>query len=83
MLAPKCRGICRNTFMVLQNFPEKHLPTLCTDTILKFLSCRKHYFHHDQLDWDEHSSAGRYVRRRCKPLKVGDSIFIILLDLQL
>ncbi|KFO82981.1 Dual specificity protein kinase CLK1, partial [Buceros rhinoceros silvestris] len=30
---------------------------------------RKHYFHHDQLDWDEHSSAGRYVRRRCKPLK--------------
>ncbi|XP_042304953.1 dual specificity protein kinase CLK4 isoform X1 [Sceloporus undulatus] len=30
---------------------------------------RKHYFHQDQLDWDEHSSAGRYVRRRCKPLK--------------
>ncbi|XP_031454209.1 dual specificity protein kinase CLK4 isoform X2 [Phasianus colchicus] len=30
---------------------------------------RKHYFHHNQLDWDEHSSAGRYVRRRCKPLK--------------
>ncbi|XP_044310296.1 dual specificity protein kinase CLK4 isoform X4 [Varanus komodoensis] len=29
---------------------------------------RKHYFRHDQLDWDEHSSAGRYVRRRCKPL---------------
>lgn len=34
-------------------------------------SCRKRkYFHHNQLDWDEHSSAGRYVRRRCKPLKV-------------
>ncbi|XP_061473262.1 dual specificity protein kinase CLK4 isoform X2 [Rhineura floridana] len=30
---------------------------------------RKHYFHHNQLDWDEHSSAGRYVRRWCKPLK--------------
>ncbi|XP_015731104.1 dual specificity protein kinase CLK4 isoform X1 [Coturnix japonica] len=30
---------------------------------------RKHYFHQNQLDWDEHSSAGRYVRRRCKPLK--------------
>ncbi|XP_063148330.1 dual specificity protein kinase CLK4 isoform X3 [Candoia aspera] len=30
---------------------------------------RKCYFHHNQLDWDEHSSAGRYVRRRCKPLK--------------
>ncbi|XP_053573217.1 dual specificity protein kinase CLK4 isoform X2 [Bombina bombina] len=31
---------------------------------------RKHkYFYHDRLDWDEHSSAGRYVRKRCKPLK--------------
>ncbi|NWI31579.1 CLK1 kinase, partial [Sula dactylatra] len=31
---------------------------------------RKHkYFYHDRLDWDEHSSAGRYVLRRCKPLK--------------
>ncbi|XP_007421980.1 dual specificity protein kinase CLK4 isoform X1 [Python bivittatus] len=30
---------------------------------------RKCYFRHNQLDWDEHSSAGRYVRRRCKPLK--------------
>ncbi|KAM4675505.1 dual specificity protein kinase CLK4-like isoform 2-T2 [Discoglossus pictus] len=27
------------------------------------------YFYHDRLDWDEHSSAGRYVRKRCKPLK--------------
>ncbi|XP_059846330.1 dual specificity protein kinase CLK4-like isoform X3 [Hypanus sabinus] len=27
------------------------------------------YFRHEQLDWDEHSSAGRYVRKRCKPLK--------------
>ncbi|XP_055499115.1 dual specificity protein kinase CLK4-like isoform X1 [Leucoraja erinacea] len=27
------------------------------------------YFHHEQLDWDENSSAGRYVRKRCKPLK--------------
>lgn len=70
--------------MLFQNL-EKHLPTLRTDTILKLFSSshRKHYFHHDQLDWDEHSSAGRYVRRRCKPLKVGDNTFIILLDLQL
>ncbi|XP_019409347.1 PREDICTED: dual specificity protein kinase CLK1 [Crocodylus porosus] len=30
---------------------------------------KRKYFHHDQLDWDEHSSAGRYVSRRCKPLK--------------
>ncbi|CAM2100193.1 unnamed protein product [Caretta caretta] len=30
---------------------------------------KRKYFHHNQLDWDEHSSAGRYVSRRCKPLK--------------
>ncbi|XP_030068638.1 dual specificity protein kinase CLK4 [Microcaecilia unicolor] len=31
---------------------------------------RKHkYFHHDRLDWDEHTTAGRYVKKRCKPLK--------------
>lgn len=30
---------------------------------------KRKYFHHDRLDWDEHSSAGRYVARRCKPLK--------------
>lgn len=33
---------------------------------------KRKYFHHNQLDWDEHSSAGRYVRRRCKPLKVKE-----------
>ncbi|KAM6421734.1 dual specificity protein kinase CLK1 isoform 2-T2 [Rhynochetos jubatus] len=30
---------------------------------------KRKYFCHDRLDWDEHSSAGRYVLRRCKPLK--------------
>ncbi|XP_067405040.1 dual specificity protein kinase CLK1 [Emydura macquarii macquarii] len=30
---------------------------------------KRKYFLHNQLDWDEHSSAGRYVSRRCKPLK--------------
>ncbi|XP_074767142.1 dual specificity protein kinase CLK1-like [Athene noctua] len=31
---------------------------------------RKHeYFHHGRLDWDEHSSAGRYVSSWCNPLK--------------
>ncbi|NXJ81891.1 CLK1 kinase, partial [Trogon melanurus] len=30
---------------------------------------KRKYFRHDRLDWDEHSSAGRYVSRRCKPLK--------------
>ncbi|XP_024419515.1 dual specificity protein kinase CLK1 isoform X2 [Desmodus rotundus] len=30
---------------------------------------KRKYFHHDRLDWDENSSAGRYVSRRCKPLK--------------
>ncbi|XP_065353922.1 dual specificity protein kinase CLK2 isoform X4 [Cloeon dipterum] len=26
------------------------------------------YFYHGKLDWDERSSAGRYVRENCKPL---------------
>ncbi|XP_074728919.1 dual specificity protein kinase CLK1-like isoform X1 [Strix uralensis] len=30
---------------------------------------RRRYFHGARLDWDEHSSAGRSVSRRCKPLK--------------
>ncbi|XP_068263743.1 dual specificity protein kinase CLK1 isoform X3 [Nyctibius grandis] len=32
-------------------------------------SRKRKYFHNDQLAWDEHSAAGRYVLRRCKPLK--------------
>ncbi|XP_042707644.1 dual specificity protein kinase CLK1 isoform X1 [Chrysemys picta bellii] len=44
--------------------------TLVCDCFKQFLLYRKRkYFHHNQLDWDEHSSAGRYVSRRCKPLK--------------
>ncbi|XP_065577739.1 serine/threonine-protein kinase Doa-like isoform X1 [Artemia franciscana] len=27
------------------------------------------YFYHGRLEWDEKSSAGRYVRENCKPLK--------------
>ncbi|XP_038627492.1 dual specificity protein kinase CLK4 isoform X1 [Tachyglossus aculeatus] len=47
---------------------------------------KRKYFHHNQLDWDEHSSAGRYVRRRCKPLKVvkqKQPEFSLILELQL
>lgn len=29
------------------------------------------YFYHGKLDWDEKSSAGRYVRENCKPLMVS------------
>lgn len=33
------------------------------------LSCqRTKYFNHGRLDWDEKSSAGRYVRENCKPI---------------
>ncbi|XP_042870196.1 probable dual specificity protein kinase madd-3 isoform X2 [Penaeus japonicus] len=31
---------------------------------------RTKYFYHGKLDWDEKSSAGRYVRENCKPLRV-------------
>ncbi|XP_067113287.1 dual specificity protein kinase CLK4-like isoform X3 [Osmerus mordax] len=30
---------------------------------------KRRYVHHERLDWDEHSSSGRYVRKHCKPLK--------------
>ncbi|XP_036783732.1 dual specificity protein kinase CLK4 isoform X1 [Manis pentadactyla] len=46
---------------------ERILGPIPTHMIQKTRKCK--YFHHNQLDWDEHSSAGRYVRRRCKPLK--------------
>ncbi|XP_064925591.1 dual specificity protein kinase CLK1 isoform X2 [Columba livia] len=38
------------------------------DHMIKKTRKRK-YFRHERLDWDEHSSAGRYVSRHCKPLK--------------
>ncbi|KAJ8337547.1 hypothetical protein SKAU_G00365130 [Synaphobranchus kaupii] len=30
---------------------------------------KRRYVRHDRLDWDEHSSSGRYVRKHCRPLK--------------
>ncbi|KAG9272278.1 dual specificity protein kinase CLK4 isoform X2 [Astyanax mexicanus] len=30
---------------------------------------KQRYVHHDRLDWDVHSSSGRYVRKHCKPLR--------------
>ncbi|XP_030642295.1 dual specificity protein kinase CLK4 isoform X2 [Chanos chanos] len=30
---------------------------------------QRRYVHHDKLDWDVHSSGGRYVRKHCKPLR--------------
>ncbi|KAH8026847.1 hypothetical protein HPB51_025814 [Rhipicephalus microplus] len=32
---------------------------------------RTKYFYHGRLDWDEKSSAGRYVKENCKPLQVS------------
>ncbi|OXB52196.1 UNVERIFIED_CONTAM: hypothetical protein H355_002836, partial [Colinus virginianus] len=31
---------------------------------------KQKYFYHGRLDWDENTSAGRYVRENCKPLRV-------------
>ncbi|XP_037276208.1 CDC like kinase darkener of apricot isoform X3 [Rhipicephalus microplus] len=39
---------------------------------LPYRMCRKtktKYFYHGRLDWDEKSSAGRYVKENCKPLQ--------------
>lgn len=30
---------------------------------------KRRYVHRNKLDWDVHSSSGRYVRKHCKPLK--------------
>jgi dual specificity protein kinase CLK2/3 len=38
-----------------------------TNSILRRKTKTK-YFYHGKLDWDEKSSAGRYVRDHCKPL---------------
>ncbi|KAM6289414.1 dual specificity protein kinase CLK1-like [Aegotheles albertisi] len=46
---------------------ERILGPLPCDMIKK--TRKRKYFRQDRLDWDEHSSAGRYVSRRCKPLK--------------
>lgn len=40
-------------------------------TLKTKMFCRKRrYVHRNKLDWDVHSSAGRYVKKHCKPLKV-------------
>ena len=42
-----------------------------SDQCLTVLSFRKtKYFYKGKLDWDERSSAGRYVRENCKALRV-------------
>ncbi|XP_070789366.1 dual specificity protein kinase CLK1 isoform X2 [Pituophis catenifer annectens] len=46
---------------------EKILGPLPTHMVQK--TRKRKYFRQDSLDWDEFSSAGRYVSRRCKPLK--------------
>ena len=48
------------------------LITLAFDFLSVLLGpCRKQkYFYHGRLDWDEKSSAGRYVRDNVKPLRV-------------
>lgn len=45
-----------------------------------FIFSRKNkYFYRDRLDWDEQSSAGRYVREHCKPLKVINLFNLMIL----
>ena len=39
------------------------------------------YFYRGRLDWDERSSAGRYVRENCKPLRVSKLQLIIKLNI--
>jgi len=36
--------------------------------VTHFRKTKTKYFYHGKLEWDEKSSAGRYVRDHCKPL---------------
>lgn len=36
-------------------------------------SRKQKYFYRGRLDWDENTSAGRYVRENCKPLRVSQA----------
>lgn len=42
---------------------------LNVDLSLFIILHRTKYFYHGRLDWDEKSSAGRYVRENCKALR--------------
>ncbi|KAK9963442.1 hypothetical protein ABG768_006627 [Culter alburnus] len=46
---------------------ERVLGPLPTHMLQKTRKTR--YVRHDKLDWDIHSSMGRYVRKQCKPLR--------------
>jgi len=48
---------------------ERILGPLPTRMIKK--SRKQKYFYHGRLDWDDLSSAGKYVRDNCKPLMVN------------
>uniref|UniRef100_A0A667ZFX5 dual-specificity kinase n=1 Tax=Myripristis murdjan TaxID=586833 RepID=A0A667ZFX5_9TELE len=39
---------------------------------------KRRYIHRYKLDWDVHSSAGRYVRKHCKPLKTHSNLVFFL-----
>lgn len=41
------------------------------------------YFYHGKLDWDQSSSAGRYVRENCKPLKVSTNFGMLLFEISI
>ena len=53
---------------------DLHMESILFAVISKHLKWlfyrRKRYVHRCKLDWDVHSSSGRYVRKHCKPLKV-------------
>ncbi|XP_029020551.1 dual specificity protein kinase CLK4 isoform X2 [Betta splendens] len=46
---------------------ERVLGPIPTDLLQK--TKKRRYVHRCKLDWDAHSSSGRYVRKHCKPLK--------------
>ena len=51
--------------------------TICFDYFRLARKTKTKYFYHGKLDWDERTSAGRYVRDNCQPLMVSLSSCLV------
>lgn len=50
---------------------QTHVKTHSAWHMLVFPHRKQKYFHRGRLDWNECSKAGRYVKAKCKPLRVS------------
>lgn len=67
-------GLSVFCFVVARNGAVELTFVLCSRMARK---TRTKYFYHGKLDWEEKSSAGRYVRENCKPLLVSYIFYML------